>query len=649
MNKKIFLTVVIIAMSFLPKAQTWSTLGKGVSADVYGMTVYNGNLYSTGLLRKAGNVKARFIAQWNGTAWDSVGKGLNYYGFSLASYNSDLYAGGGFDSAGGLPAKYIAKWNGSSWSPVGTGMNAFVNSMITYNGNLIVGGQFDSAGGQQANYIAQWNGSGWSPIGAGIKDTGLITEIAALAVYNGELYAGGIFDSAGGVRASNIAKWNGTSWSPVGGGIVGHNYTSYYPGVYCLCVYQGKLYAGGDFDSAGGIQASNIAVWDGTTWSNPGGGLNMPGGALVSSIVNYNDELYAGGIFDRAGIDTANYIAQWNGNKWYPVGSGTNGEVMSLAFYNSSLIAGGQFNMAGSTSCNDIAAWIGGPMPSSEICYITVDTASKFNEILWDKTSVDTALVDSFRIYRKVLSTYTYIGHVSVHDYTHFVDSGSQPNTVSASYEICNVDTSGLVSQLTPHHQTILLQSSLGVGNTVNLSWNAYIGDSVNYYLILRDSTGLGNWQRLDSVSNTTFAYTDNTPPISKNLRYIISTVWNLHCIPYSNAPHQSDKLASVNQATSRSNRKQLVVSALPSMNFNPKINIYPNPSKTELFITLSNPAEVIIELTDVLGQNIFSDKIASNETKKQINLAEIKQGVYFLQLTMKDGSNIVKKIEIIK
>ena len=32
-----------------------------------------------------------------------------------------------------------------------------------------------------------------------------------------DLYVGGVFTGAGGVSARGLAKWNGTSWSDVGG------------------------------------------------------------------------------------------------------------------------------------------------------------------------------------------------------------------------------------------------------------------------------------------------------------------------------------------------------------------------------------------------------------------------------------------------
>ncbi len=83
---------------------------------------------------------------------------------------------------------------------------------------------------------------------------------------NGNLYAGGQFDTAGTVAASNIAKWDGEKWNRFGTGV--NN------GVYALeCDNQGNLYAGGWFDTAGGVFADHIARWDGTGWSSFGTGV----------------------------------------------------------------------------------------------------------------------------------------------------------------------------------------------------------------------------------------------------------------------------------------------------------------------------------------------------------------------------------------
>jgi hypothetical protein len=74
------------------------------------------------------------------------------------------------------------------------------------------------------------------------------------------LYACGEFTTAGGVAASKIAKWDGTNWSAVGGGLDGGDCTTLEVGP------DHRLYVGGTFTSAGGIAAHHLASWDGSNW-----------------------------------------------------------------------------------------------------------------------------------------------------------------------------------------------------------------------------------------------------------------------------------------------------------------------------------------------------------------------------------------------
>ena len=91
----------------------------------------------------------------------------------------------------------------------------------------------------------------------------------------------------------------------------------------------GSLYAGGGFDTAGGITVNNIARWDGAQWHSLGIGIEM--GSVVEALaVGPDGSLYTGGSFTTAGGVPANHIARWDGSLWYSLGSGMRGETPSV-------------------------------------------------------------------------------------------------------------------------------------------------------------------------------------------------------------------------------------------------------------------------------------------------------------------------------
>ena len=132
-------------------------------------------------------------------------------------------------------------------------------------GNLYASGTFDTIGSETVNHIAKWDGNAWSKLGGGLRSRSEENvRVDALTFdESGNLYAAGIFDTAGTVAANNMAKWDGNAWSALGSGI---DYMRF-PVCALLTDGKGNLYAGGFFDTAGGVAAKNIAKWDGKTSS----------------------------------------------------------------------------------------------------------------------------------------------------------------------------------------------------------------------------------------------------------------------------------------------------------------------------------------------------------------------------------------------
>ena len=222
--------------------------------------------------------------------------------------SGEVIAGGSFLTAfrPDVPAVSIARSNGSVWLRLGSGLNGPVFALaVLPNGDLIAGGSFTIAGGVPASGIARWNGATWSALGSGVSDAitggGWVGTLAVLP--SGEVIAGGSFTTAGGLPANNIARWNGSSWSPLGSGVA--------RGVLALTVLpNGDLIAGGGFTTAGDVAANRIARWNGFSWSALGSGVNNDVYALA---VLPSGDLVAGGVFTAAGSVVAPYLARYTG------------------------------------------------------------------------------------------------------------------------------------------------------------------------------------------------------------------------------------------------------------------------------------------------------------------------------------------------
>ncbi len=267
----------------------WHALGDGLTAgggnpSVRSIAIQNGSVYAGGNFTNSGSAWVTNLALWDGTNWTQVGGGVSGSVLALAFNDSDLYVGGGFSQVGTTAASSVAKWDGTNWSNLGGGLNVggVVASLASWNGTVCVVGSFTGAGGNTSSNFVVWNGSAWSAIGTGLSSAGL------RAVSTGtNVYVGGNFGAAGGVLANFIASWDGAQWSGLGtpgrlNGVQGF--------VFALGSDGQNLYAGGTFSYAGPNKAANIARFDGTNWYSLGGGLNFG----VNCIALFDNDLIIG-------------------------------------------------------------------------------------------------------------------------------------------------------------------------------------------------------------------------------------------------------------------------------------------------------------------------------------------------------------------
>ncbi len=204
----------------------------------------------------------------------------------------------------------------------------------------------------------------WNP---DLGQPGMDSFVFAMAVFDDgsgpSLYAGGQFESAGGQVASGLARWDGSTWSEGGGGVEGV--------IRALVVLDDgsgpALFVGGLLFSAGGVPVNNVARWDGNSWSSLGIGLD----SRVHDFAVFDDgtgpAVYA---CTDASADGPGGAWRFDGTNWSLVGGGMTlhsdplpVQVRALEVFDDgqgpSLYAAGLFTEAGGVAVSVLAKWNG--------------------------------------------------------------------------------------------------------------------------------------------------------------------------------------------------------------------------------------------------------------------------------------------------
>jgi hypothetical protein len=228
---------------------------------------------------------------------------------------------------------------------------------------LYVGGEFTVAGCTNVSNLARWDGSTWSRVG----DLNVGRVFAQTVFDDGagaDLYVGGdlfFVDPDSGNDTFSLARWDGADWSRVGGFTLQ---------VRDLAVFDDgtgpALYvAAGTIFPDVGSPIQRLAKWDGTSWTALGAGFDNST-LYVETLTVFDDgsgpALYAGGTFTSVAGITANRIARWDGTAWSAVGDGpVGGNVNTLAVFDDgggpALYAGGFLQM--DSGFGGIAKWDG--------------------------------------------------------------------------------------------------------------------------------------------------------------------------------------------------------------------------------------------------------------------------------------------------
>ena len=264
------------------------------------------------------------------------------------------------------------------------------------------------------------------------------------------------------------------------------------------------------------------------------------------------------------------------------------------------------------------------PVDIGEICYVTSDDVEETNNRvhLYNEDGLN---VESYEVFRETSTggTYETIGYI-VPPESSFLDTSSNNNTQAYRYLINTLDVCGTTSEDSPYHKTILLQSSIATNNSVNLSWNPYIGISFSTYHIYKQNNG-GNYELLVSLPSTNTTYNDTEADVLTNFYeyYVSIEVPNCVGVPANPFYLKSNK-EYVNPNLASNDWGELEQS----------ITLFPNPSNSIVSVELSEGVTLIeINIINSLGQ------IVSKYNSKTFDIEYLATGLYYIKINTDKGT----------
>lgn len=158
------------------------------------------------------------------------------------------------------------------------------------------------------------------------------------------LFVAGQFSSIDGLSAKSIAVWNGSTWSALGGGVEGEIFAL----EYFKLGNKEKLYVAGDFHLPNQPSKQNVAEYDLLTNTWKGLQTSDMEGAVFTLLSRYGD-LYIGGDFQKVDGKPSQNLAvyrdpygDWN-HFSHDIGFQTDGPVYDIELIGNHLLVGGEF------------------------------------------------------------------------------------------------------------------------------------------------------------------------------------------------------------------------------------------------------------------------------------------------------------------
>jgi len=367
----------------------FSYYDNGVGGSVHDLSYYGGKLWIGGSFSSCGLLDTSYLCAWDEKInnFTSVATSIDGNVNIFVKNKTELIIGGGFTLVGDVPVDGIVIYNGSTFRSLYgdqdvLGLNDDVRALaINDDGSVLyAAGSFTKIGQEDLKYVAKFDVKTlkWQAL-SDTTDSSYY-YINTLYWYDGALWVGGNFYvQLNNKYVSDFLKYDGSKF--IAPYVASSSDSS--SGVYTIVGgYDSYLYLGGSFDTLGGVRVKNIAKYNGSSFDVLGSGTNEQ----VTRCGWFSEQsLVCVGDFTVAGRANANSVARFENGTWYKIGSGISSYGQSLYFTDKYLYIAGSFSQcypssssSGSSTdklyCYNIARI---PLKPANISYYSSQTTSQ--------------------------------------------------------------------------------------------------------------------------------------------------------------------------------------------------------------------------------------------------------------------------------
>ena len=308
----------------VPGLQFFGEFGQGVSdvaVDPVDGTVLIAGFFTQLRINDGPLLEIAGVARWDGEQLSSVGRGTANGVYDLLFYEGVLYAAGFFPDSESNASSPVSFFDGNDWSMLGDGVGGLVTSLAAGGGRVFAAGDPLVLNGSEFEKLIQWDGVAWAALPSVWSD---IPTISNMQFSDGELYVFHGADSIGGVPASAVARWNGSTWSALP---FDPKFDDFSPG---LLLDGSDIYVGASLLNAnttdGNIDtelalSNRIARFDASesVWLPMGFGSGLSPNGVVEQVLDVEGETWIIGQFTAVGLKRSDErLARWTGQEWLP-------------------------------------------------------------------------------------------------------------------------------------------------------------------------------------------------------------------------------------------------------------------------------------------------------------------------------------------